>query len=140
ALAESGRRDAAVAAYTEAFNKARAVGADEAVLLDMRRHLDFDAAWQLVSERVNPAPGSGPASLRDLMMASSLHAANGDEEQAIAVLEQVRQRTDFTPAEQAALNGQLGTLFLQVSPRQLDKAIEHLRQATSIQPDNLGLL
>ncbi len=140
ALAGLGRRAEALAAYREAYDKAKQVTADDAVLVDMSRKLGFDDSYALIKDRVEPADGSAPEP-RDLLVASSLFAQAGDSARAISMLEDALKReTDLTPQQRVSLDTQLGTLFLIVSPRQLDRAETHLRRAAGMQPENVGVL
>ena len=140
ALAALNRREEAIAAYREAVSAGRALGVDDAVLIDMYHSLGFEATYGLIRDRVEPGDGASPDP-RDLLVASALYAGAGRLEQAISMLQTVQSsKPDLTAQQRAMLDSQLGTLFLQVSPRRLDDALTHLRSALQTQPEHLGVL
>ncbi len=140
ALAGLNRRDEAIAAYKRAFAKAQPLGLDDAVLVDMSKAVGFEQSYGLIKDRVEPADGSVPAP-RDLLVASALFGQSGQMDRAIRTLEQALEReADLTPQQKVSLDTQLGTLFLVTSPRNVERAVTHLRRAADMQPENVGVL
>lgn len=140
ALAGLNRKDEAIALYRQAVTAATPLALDDAVLVDMNRNLGFEATYALIKDKVEPRDGSTPQP-RDLLVASALFSGAGRVERAIALLEEARKReADLTPEQRSAMDAQLGTLFLQVSPRRLEDSVSHLRRAIETQPEHLGLL